>query len=356
MPSGGSADYKLNFYAFKESMTQLEVVFRNEQTQEYVVHEVAIKSTAAGVIDTIPLSTTVRQAVSYTLKLENPLATAVNVTMSCLAGDGSAKTPCTEVHGPSSFKLPAKSKGVEYSLEFLPTRVGDSTARLLLNSHELGLFQYELRLTGVAAAPQPVEAFRAALGESLTKRVKLVNFCSVRCEYSITIDGGNTTNNNTNNNNNSNASSGGAFTAPATLATTAAPKSGSEFSFDVTFEPSSLGDFKATLVVASPVGGEYMVPLTGHCAAPKPAGPFSVKSGSRLSVPFKNVFRTQETFTCVVDNPAFTIKAAETVKAKDSKDFVVRFDGDSVQAGKLTISCSSTPGLQWIVYLRGEPA
>jgi hydrocephalus-inducing protein len=53
---------------------------------------------------------------------------------------------------------------------------------------------------------------------------------------------------------------------------TAAPgsSSGTEVSVDVTYEPSKIGEARATLFVSSEAGGEYTFPLFGTSIAPKP--------------------------------------------------------------------------------------
>ncbi len=53
-------------------------------------------------------------------------------------------------------------------------------------------------------------------------------------------------------------------------------------------------------IVTSPIGGDYICPLFGHCIAPKPQGPIILKPGSTSAVMFKNVFSTSATFNCVV--------------------------------------------------------
>ena len=50
----------------------------------------------------------------------------------------------------------------------------------------------------------------------------------------------------------------------------AAAGCGSDVGVDVTFEPSSVGDTRATLTVSSSLGGDYTFPLTGLCLPPKP--------------------------------------------------------------------------------------
>ena len=53
---------------------------------------------------------------------------------------------------------------------------------------------------------------------------------------------------------------------------TAAPASnaGTEVAVEVVYEPSRIGESRATLTVSSANGGEYTFPLFGTCIPPKP--------------------------------------------------------------------------------------
>ena len=66
-------------------------------------------------------------------------------------------------------------------------------------------------------------------------------------------------------------------------------QAGSEASVEVCFEPSRLGEVRATLTLSSAFGGEYVFPLYGTCTPPRAQGPFPIRSGSSVSIPFKNV-------------------------------------------------------------------
>jgi len=55
-----------------------------------------------------------------------------------------------------------------------------------------------------------------------------------------------------------------------TVSAAAAAGSATEVTVDVTFEPSSIGDTRASLLLSSSVGGDYTFPLFGVCLPPKP--------------------------------------------------------------------------------------
>lgn len=136
---------------------------------------------------------------------------------------------------------------------------------------------------------------------------------------------------------------------------------------EVTFEPSHLGDTKATLTISSSSGGEYSIPLHGHCLAPKPQGPFNIKPGSSLSIAFKNIFTRSTQFSFSVDNPVFIVKAGDVLKARKMYNILVTYDAKqtnstTAKTGKLTVTSQQstkaggrgkTSGISWVYYLKG---
>jgi len=112
------------------------------------------------------------------------------------------------------------------------------------------------------------------------------------------------------------------------------------------------------MTLTSNLGGEYIFPLIGECIPAKPQGPFSVKKGSRVEIPFRNVFPANTQFSLRVDNPNFSVKAQENIKAKKSQNIHVAFEGKlppgSVHTGLLTITPLKTEGnYSWVFYLKG---
>ena len=54
---------------------------------------------------------------------------------------------------------------------------------------------------------------------------------------------------------------------------------GIEVSVNITYEPSTLGEQRALLIVSSPEGGEYKCVLFGTSTFPQPKGPFEFGAG-----------------------------------------------------------------------------
>ena len=342
VPGDATREFKLEFYAFREGTNTAELMFKNETTGEYWTQELTFRATPSGIVDTIALSTHVRRVAPHAVRLDNPLNTPVSLTMSCAYTGDTLKGACSEIHGPVSVRVPARAVDYEYTFEFLPLLERESTARLSLASVELGSFQYDLHLTGLAAGPHPTERFATSLGERVVRKVRFTNYLGTRGEYTASVDCPD-------------------FSVPATVSALPASKAGLEVTLPVAFEPSHLGDSHATLTVAHAHGGVYVFSLVGTCAPPQPAGPFTVRSGQKLSIPFKNVMTTSETFTFVFDNAMFTLpKEKEVLKAREVRELTVRYETSRdmvVRPGKLTVTCTTGPlsGTAWVFYLKGLP-
>ena len=87
------------------------------------------------------------------------------------------------------------------------------------------------------------------------------------------------------------------FHVDKSVAAAPGSSSGTEVAVEVTYEPSHIGEVRATLTVSSSLGGDYVFPLFGTAIAPKPQGPFTIRSGSTTSITFRNVFSHTTAFT-----------------------------------------------------------
>ncbi|XP_065519830.1 hydrocephalus-inducing protein-like, partial [Lathamus discolor] len=101
VPSSAKKDYQLTFFSYKEGVYRAKVTFLNETTGEYLFHMVTFKVMASGPIGTVEMSTAVRQRVSSTVKVDNPLPVPVTFAINC-------KVP--DVSVPQHFTVPAQSK------------------------------------------------------------------------------------------------------------------------------------------------------------------------------------------------------------------------------------------------------
>ena len=131
-----------------------------------------------------------------------------------------------------------------------------------------------------------------------------------------------------------------------------APEGGLDLEVEVTFEPTRVGDdFRASLVVESPVGGKYLVPVSGRATPPKPAGPVAIApSGGKVQ--FRNVFTSETTFNISVDNPAFGAPKSERIGPKKTTEFPISYKPTEGRpaVGKLTVTDEAGTAV-WVIYL-----
>ncbi|KAK0151856.1 Hydrocephalus-inducing [Merluccius polli] len=327
-------DYKLSFYSYKEGLVHAKVTFRSEASGEYLFYALSFRATRTAVTAAVELSAPVRQTASASVRLENPLAAPVSLAAECTCPDISVPLQCT---------VPGQSKG-NVSFEYQPLCVGESTARLVLSCIELGSFRYELLLKALPAPQETPVHFQAPLGSSHTALAKFTNYSRSKAEYYCKTDSAD-------------------FTVEKSISAAPGSQAGCEVRVEVCFEPHQLGEARALLSVSTPLGGEYVFPLMGTCVGPRPQGPFSIRAGSSISIPFKNVFLHPAAFSFQVDNPCFTVKGVDTIRSKKTHNLVVAFEAPAAGSrgrwlGKLSVSSSCSEGQGqpccWVYYLRGH--
>ncbi|XP_053175951.1 hydrocephalus-inducing protein homolog [Scomber japonicus] len=333
VPALGKSDYKLSFFTYKEGQYINKVTFRNEVSGEYLFYLVTFKATSPKPMSTIELETAVRRRASATVYVENPLITATCLTTECKYPDISA---------PHQHTVPGQSKGA-VSFEYQPLRTGESTARLTLCSNELGYFHYDLLLRALPPPPEKIVHFNTCLGSSHTVPVKFFNYARFKTEYACKVDCSD-------------------FTMDKTVSASPGFQAGTQISVEVCFEPHQLGEVRGQLSLSSGIGGEYIFPLHGTCLPPKAQGPFSIRAGRNVTIPFKNVFLQTTAFSCQVDNPSFTVKGVDSILSKKTYNILVSFEAPTggfpgPWFGKLTISSQRSEAhsmpCSWVYYLRG---
>ncbi|XP_030368417.1 hydrocephalus-inducing protein homolog isoform X2 [Strigops habroptila] len=325
LPSSAKKDYQLTFFSYKEGVFNAKVTFLNETTGEFLFYMVTFKATASGPTGTVKMSSAVRQRVSSTIKVDNPMPVPVTFAVNC-------KVPGISV--PQHFTVPAQSKA-GLVLEYQPLKTGETTGRLVLQSSDLGSLSYNLQLKATSSRPEKPLHFRTTLGSHQTITTKIRNFARHKTEYLLQTDCAD-------------------FQTPKSICAAPANAEGSELSVEVTFEPCQLGKVRATLQLSSALGGQYCIPLIGLALPPEPQGPFLIPASSTTSISFRNIFPKTTAFQYAVKHPAFTVRAPETLRAKSSTSISVSFAGSPAPVtSRMVVSC---PGGFWVYYLRGLPS
>lgn len=305
---------------------------------------------------TLSLECPVRTQTSCKVTVANPLPEDVTVK---------AASSNKQVVVPATVVLRANAS-TDVEVRYRPLVVGASEATLKLESAELGLFEWGLRLAGTPTNPERSLGFNVPLGGRETQVFRFTHWLDEKADYKVSFKSSGT-----------NTATGGAFTAPPTVSATPAAsgagQAGTEASLEVAFEPTAIGEnIRDMLILTSATGGEYQCPLVGRCIPPKPQGPVDVSKGS-AALPFSNVFSADADFQLAVDNPAFQVKPVERIGSKKASNIGITFKPPDAKAGggkgkdvaaaevpagpvsrtgKLTISCPSQTSSQWVYYLQ----
>nr|XP_046249402.1 hydrocephalus-inducing protein homolog [Scatophagus argus] len=333
VPAMAKRDYKMSFFAHREGQYNTKVTFHNMVSGEFLFYLVNFEVTSPGVLSTIKLVATVRRTASATVQVENSLTTATCFTTEC---------KCPDISAPPQHTVPGQSKS-SLNFEYQPLHAGESTARLTLCSNDLGYFHYDLLLRALPPPPEKTVHFSTSLGSSHSVLIKFINYSRAKAEYSCKTDCPD-------------------FYVDKSLGASPGFQAGSEASVEVCFEPHQLGEVRGQLSLSSGMGGEYIFPLHGVCLPPKAQGPFSIRAGRNITIPFKNVFLQTTTFSIQVDKSCFAVKEGVTVLSKKTQNIMISFEappGDSPGPwfGRMTVSSQRSEGhskpCSWVYYLKG---
>jgi len=133
-------------------------------------------------------------------------------------------------------------------------------------------------------------------------------------------------------------------------------QAGKEYAINITYDPCSLGDCAAILLITNPEGVEYTCLLYGHASAPQPSGPFKIMNGKTLPIDFTNPLLEKADVNVRFDNACFTLqgKPPGTVEPRKKISIVVKFDynASNPMQGRMIITAKGLP--PWSYYLTGE--
>lgn len=186
VPALGTRDYKLVFYAYKPLKAVTAVKFTNDVTGEYLLFNVDVSVTPPGKVDTILLEAVMRQTVTHTLTLENPLPdeTIVFAPPKCANN-------CVRVTQLGDFTGKPEGSFLIAYRPLVPVPAGGAGASdgvvevdLNLHSDQLGDYNYTLRLKATPAGPEGALRFQADLGSQHKQTIRYLH-CLMQA---VTVD------------------------------------------------------------------------------------------------------------------------------------------------------------------------
>lgn len=155
----------------------LQVVFKNEITNEYLFYNIKLNVKQRGPLEEIKLITCVRLPKIYKLKLENPLKKEVTFTIT---------SNCDRLEYEKAIIVqPCSEKIVD--ITYLPLLPGVIDVNLEVITKELGVFMYQLCLEAFNAEPEPPLIFKCALGQCAKKKVYLENYCKTKSDCKMKV-------------------------------------------------------------------------------------------------------------------------------------------------------------------------
>jgi len=344
LPPNLKREYKFKIYSYKQLPEVLVLAeFENPSSGEYLKVEVRFKFTEPKRLGLIRFETPCRQVAKWPVRVANPLSNKA-VSFECTAN---IEDIWFGPHG-ATFTVPA---GGEELIEvcYRPSKQqdGEGEGEVLLKCPELGTYPYRVTYLVTSPAMEKPSIFKSPLGMSVVETARFWHYSKKPATYTAKIETLPT------------AAPGEekrlvdfSVETKEIKAATAGPV---ELRVDVKYQPSSLQEMRAILVLSSPDAGEYKSMLIGYAQPPGAQGPFNIGKGKTENIEFRNPFHDASTFTFSTDNPDdFGLKQAGKQKIEGLKSLSVgvEFRGNVGVGSRLVVSHESlsTP---WIYFLNG---
>jgi len=346
LPPKLKREYKFSVYAYKQMSALVLAEFNNPSTGEFMRIEVAFKFVEPKSLAIIKFETACRQLAKWPIMVANPLSKAVQFK-------------CTSTI-PEIFFSP---QGAEFTVQpgqevyldvcYRPVNeVRDGEGDVVLSCPELGAYPYKVHYTATGASQEKTLAFKAPLGSTVTETFRFLHFAKKAATYTAKIEAVPGQNANAVKWINEDFIVETKDIKAPEVTATSGPQ---EVKVDVKYQPSSLQEMRALLVLSSPDGGEYKAMLLGYAQPPQPQGPVIIGNKKPESVEFRNPFHENTEFTFQVDNPAdFILKVANKNKIDPMKSLQVgiEFKGASKRGSRLIVTCEAMEQ-PWIFFLEG---
>lgn len=334
VPPLGEKLCKLTITPRTPTPVRTTVTFTNEDTGEYIHFTLDYSVKEAGPAAEVPLRAPVRTRARGRVAVANPLPRELTVAGSCTD---------KRVAFPERLRV-APNSTQPADVSYLPLLTAAAQATLSYACTELGSQRFTLQLGGTAPGMAATLRYSVPLGRAETRIAQLRSLCPSATVYTVQLS--------------ADAVADG-YSAPATLAAPAAPPSdtdeGVQVELPVTFQPTGVFSQRShTLTVSSPEGGAFEIALLGAGTPPTPQGPIKVSAaGKGPAVPFTNPFRADAEFKLACDNPAFAVKATESLKAQAAGGFGVAFKEvpGRPRTAALTVTCPARTPHPWVFYL-----
>ena len=337
--SNSSKEYKLSFRSLKETPYNFKITFENVDNKEYVFYNINVTMTSAKAFKEIELIGQVRDIVTGSFTINNPLNIEVTIPQEQIIIENEYLTISPEV-----ITIPAESE-VTVDCSFRPLVVGKINTSVTIKSGELGELKYPISIEGIAAPPQTLQPIQASLGSDKIIQVSFTHFIKKPTTYTIKVE---------------QYSEGVPFSdfVPEVNSINVDLSKGgqAENSFNLRYEPSNIVESKGLLKASSPDGGEYQWIITGKPSFPQAQGPFKVPPGKSYNLEFKNPLNEAVEVNVRFDNPNFSAgKVNNKIEAKKVMNVPIAYkqiNNEYGNTGRCIITINKLP--PWVYYLSAE--
>ena len=337
--SNSSKEYKLSFKSLKETPYNFKITFENVDNKEYIFYLINVTMTPAKTFKEVVLVGQVRDIVTGSFTINNPLNTDVTIPQEQIIIENEYLTISPEV-----ISIPAESE-VTIDVSYRPLIVGKINTSITIKSNELGELKYPVSIEGTPAPPQFLQPIQASLGSDKIIQVTFTHFIKKPATYTIKVE---------------QYSEGvpfSDFVPEVNNITVDLSKGGQvENSFNLRYEPSNVVESKGLLKASSPDGGEYQWIITGKPSFPQAQGPFKVPPGKSYNLEFKNPLNEAVEVNVRFDNPNFSAgKVNNKIEAKKVMNVPIAYKqitNDFGNTGRCIITINKLP--PWVYYLSAE--
>jgi hypothetical protein len=337
--SNSSKEYKLSFRSLKETPYSFKITFENVENKEYVFYNINVTMTSAKAFKEIELIGQVRDIVTGSFTVNNPLNIEVTIPQEQIIIENEYLTISPEV-----ITIPPESE-VTVDCSFRPLVVGKINTNVTIKSGELGELKYPISIEGTPSPPQILQPIQASLGSDKIIQVSFTHFIKKPTTYTIKVE---------------QYSEGVPFSdfVPEVNSINVDLSKGGqpENSFNLRYEPSNIVESKCLLKASSPDGGEYQWIITGKPSFPQAQGPFKIPPGKSYNLEFKNPLNEAVEVNVRFDNPNFSAgKVNNKIEAKKVMNVPIAYkqiNNEFGNTGRCIITINKLP--PWVYYLSAE--
>jgi hydrocephalus-inducing protein len=338
--SNSTKEYKLMFKSLKEGNTSFKITFENDSTKEFIFYTVNVKMNPPNDLPATELIGPIREIVTGSFTISNPLNTNITITESMINIDNEYLTIT-----PKEIIIPAESEST-VDVSYRPLLLGKTVSNIKITSPELGTLKYPITIEGTPTQPKILPPITACLGSDKIVQIYFTHYLKKPSTYTIKVE---------------KYADGIPFAdfIPEVATLNVDPSKGSaENSFNLKYEPSNIIESKGILKVTSPDGGEFQWVLKGIPSFPQAQGPYKVPSGKNYPLEFKNPLNEAVEINVRFDNPNFGVaggKINNKLEAKKVLNVPISYkvvNPELGNTGRCIITVNKLPS--WVYYLSTE--